>query len=154
MTTSRKSHTGRAVAALAVLVFAAAAIAIGGGISIYESFRNRPAVTLFSDVRVTGKPRPDVAASFRTRMNAALHRALGNNGLIPQFWKVECFEQSSHRLFCEGIVPRFRPPSQCYDWEAIAAGAGWRVAGLRLVGPPCSTSARRRALQLRSTELP
>jgi hypothetical protein len=148
------SRTGRVVAALAVLVLAAAGIAVGGAIYVRASFRGPPAVTLFSDVRVTGKPRPELAALLRTRMNAALHRALGKRGLVPQFWKVECFEQGSHRLFCEGIVPQLHPPSQCYDWEAIASRGGWRVVNLRHVGPPCSTDARRRALQRKSSELP
>lgn len=135
-------------------MLAAAGIAAGGAIYVYASYRGRPAVTLFSDVQVTGKPRPEVAALLRTRMNAALHRALGKNGLVPQFWKVECFEQASHRLFCEGIVPRLQPPSQCYDWEAIASRGSWRVASLRSVGPPCSTDPRRRALQRNSSDSP
>jgi hypothetical protein len=149
------SGTGRVVSALAVLVLAAAGIAVGGAIYVGASFRGRPAVTLFSDVRVTGKPRPEVAALLRTRMNAALHNSLGTRGLVPQFWKVECFEQGSHRLlFCEGIVPRLHPPSQCFDWEATASHGGWRVVNLRRVGPPCSTDARRRALQRESSESP
>ena len=151
--TSRVSHTGRVVFAFVVLVLVGAGIAVGGAIYVDASFHDRPAVTLFSDVRVTGKPRPDVAALLRRRMNTALHGALGKNGLVPQFWKVECFEQGSRRLFCEGIVPRLHPPSQCYDWEAIASPGGWRVINLRNVGPPCSTNARRRALQLKSSGL-